>query len=47
MSMKAIKENGIFDEDDKKEVYEIQLDIINSLNKLVDDLKEQVRLLSR
>ena len=45
MSMKAIKENGIFDENDKKEIYEMQLDMINSLNKQIDDLKEQVRLL--
>jgi len=46
MSIKAIKENGIFDENDKKEIYEMQLDMINSLNKQVDDLKEQIRLLT-
>lgn len=45
MSMKSIKENGIFDENDKKEIYEMQLDTINILYKEVDDLKEQVRLL--
>lgn len=45
MSIKAIKENGLFDENDKKEIYEMQLDMIQSLNKEVDDLKEQVRLL--
>lgn len=46
MSIKAIKENGLFDENDKKEIYEMQLDMINSLNKQVDELKEQVRLLT-
>lgn len=45
MSMKSIKENGMFDENDKKEIYEMQLDILNSLYKEVDNLKEQVRLL--
>jgi len=45
MSIKSIKENGLFDENDKKEIYEMQLDMINSLNKEVDDLKEKVRLL--
>jgi len=46
MSIKSIKENGIFDENDKKEIYEMQLDMINSLNKEVDELKEKVRLLT-
>ena len=45
MSIKSIKENGLFDENDKKEIYEMQLDMINLLNKEVDDLKEKVRLL--
>lgn len=45
MSTKSIKENGLFDENDKKEIYEMQLDLIRSLNQEVDDLKEQVRLL--
>lgn len=45
MSIKSIKENGLFDENDKKEIYEMQLDMINSLNREVDDLKEKVRLL--
>lgn len=45
MSIKAIKENGIFDENDKKEIYEMQLDLIDSLNQQVDELKEKVRLL--
>lgn len=46
MSMKAIKENGIFDENDKKEVYEMQLDMIATLNKEVDELKEKIRILT-
>ena len=45
MSIKAIKENGIFDENDKKEIYEMQLDLISSLNKEVDELKEKIRIL--
>lgn len=46
MSIKAIKENGIFDENDKKEIYEIQLDMIAALNKEVDELKEKIRILT-
>lgn len=46
MSTKAIKENGIFDENDKKEVYEMQLDMIAALNKEVDELKEKIRILT-
>ena len=46
MSIKAIKENGIFDENDKKEVYEMQLDMIAALNKEVDELKEKIRILT-
>lgn len=46
MSLKAIKENGLFDENDKKEIFEMQIDMIQSLNKEVDDLKEKVRLLT-
>ena len=45
MSIKAIKENGIFDENDKKEIYEMQLDMIAALNKEVDELKEKIRIL--
>lgn len=45
MSIKAIKENGIFDENDKKEIYEMQLDMIATLNKEVDELKEKIRIL--
>lgn len=46
MSIKAIKENGIFDENDKKEIYEMQLDMIAALNKEVDELKEKIRILT-
>ena len=46
MSIKAIKANGIFDESDKKEIYEMQLDMISSLNKKVDELKEKIRVLT-
>lgn len=46
MSIKAIKENGIFDENDKKEIYEMQLDMISALNKEVDELKEKIRILT-
>ena len=31
---------------DKKEIFEMQIDMIQSLNKEVDDLKEKVRLLT-
>jgi len=46
MSIKAIKQNGMFDENDKKEIYEMQLDMISSLNKEVDMLKEKLRVLT-
>jgi len=46
MSIKAIKENGIFDENDKKEIYEMQLDMIATLNKELDELKEKIRILT-
>ena len=45
MSITSIKQNGMFDENDKKEIYEMQLDLIDSLNQQVDELKEKVRLL--
>lgn len=45
MSQKAILLHSMFDENDKKEVYETQLKIINDLNKKVDDLNEKNRLL--
>lgn len=46
MSNKAILQNGMFDENDKKEVYEIQFNLINKLNAELDDFKEQVRMLT-
>jgi hypothetical protein len=46
MSNKAILQNGMFDENDKKEVYEAQLKLIGDLNSELDDYKEQVRLLT-
>lgn len=46
MSNKAILQNGMFDENDKKEVYEMQLNLIGKLNSELDDYKEQVRLLT-
>lgn len=45
MSNKAILQNGMFDENDKKEVYEINIQLINELNSELDDKKEQIRLL--
>ena len=46
MSNKAILQNGMFDENDKKEVYEIQLNLINKLTSELDDYKGQIRLLT-
>lgn len=46
MSMTSIKQNGMFDENDKKEIYEMQLDLIDSLNQQLDDAKEKIRLLT-
>lgn len=46
MSTKAILQNGMFDENDKKETYETQLNLIKSLYSELDDCKEQVRLLT-
>lgn len=45
MSNKAILQNGMFDENDKKEVYEIQVQLINDLNNELDEKKEKIRLL--
>ena len=47
MSITSIKQNGMFDENDKKEVYEMQLDLIDSLNQQLDDAKEKIRLLTK
>lgn len=46
MSITSIKQNGMFDENDKKEIYEIQLDLIDKLNQELDDAKEKIRLLT-
>lgn len=45
ISQKALLDHCMFDENDKKEVYEEQLKLIYSLNKELDDKKEQIRLL--
>jgi hypothetical protein len=46
MSNKAILQNGMFDENDKKDVYETQLNLIKNLYSEIDDYKEQVRILT-
>ena len=46
VSQKAILDHCLFDENDKKEIYETQLNLINDLYKELDDKKEQVRQLS-
>lgn len=45
VSQKAILDHCLFDENDKKEVYETQLKLINDLYKELDDKKEQIRQL--
>lgn len=45
VSQKAILEHCLFDENDKKEVYETQLELINTLYKELDEKKEQIRKL--
>ena len=47
MSIKSIKENGIFDKNDKKEIYEMQIDMITALNKEVDELKKSTHFDNR
>ena len=47
MSITSIKQNGMFDENDKKEVYEMQLDLIDNLNQQLDEAKEKIRLLTK
>ena len=46
MSMKAIKQNGFFDENDRGEVFELQREMIQKLQAQVDDLTEEKRLLT-
>lgn len=45
MSMASIVQNGMFDENDKKEIYETQLHLIDKLNQELDECKEKIRLL--
>lgn len=45
MSVKAIKANTFFDENDKGEIFEIQRELIQKLQTQVDDLLEEKRLL--
>lgn len=45
MSITSIIQNGMFDENDKKEVYETQLHLIDKLNQDLDEAKEKIRLL--
>lgn len=45
ISQKAMLDHCIFDENDKKEIYETQLKLIDELNQELDDKKEEIRLL--
>lgn len=45
ISQKALLDHCLFDENDKKEIYEIQLKLIDDLNQELDDKKEQIRIL--
>ena len=45
MSMKAIKENGFFDENDYKEIRDINRELVTELQHKVDDLLEEKRQL--
>ena len=45
MSITSIIQNGMFDENDKKEIYETQLYLIDKLNQELDECKEKIRLL--
>lgn len=45
MSITSIVQNGIFDENEKKEVYEMQLNLIDKLNQELDECKEKIRIL--
>lgn len=45
VSQKAMLEHCMFDENDKKEVYETQLKLIDSLYKELDEKKEEIRQL--
>lgn len=45
MSLQAIKENGFFDENDQKDIFEAQYSKIQELQKKLDDVEEENRLL--
>ena len=45
ISQKAMLDHCIFDENDKKEIYETQLKIIEEVNQELDEKKEEIRLL--
>ena len=45
MSHKSIVENGMFDENDKKEIFDIQRGLVLDLQKKLDDEQEKSRLL--
>ena len=45
ISQKAMLDHCIFDENDKKEIYETQLKLIDELNQELDKKKEEIRLL--
>lgn len=45
MSLKAIRENGFFDENDSHDITEYQYNLIQKLQAQVDDLEEEKRLL--
>ena len=45
ISQKALLDHCLFDENDKKEVYEMQLKLIDDLNRELDEKKEQIRQL--
>lgn len=45
MSLKAIRENGFFDENDFKDIVENQYNMIQNLQKKLDDVEEENRLL--
>lgn len=45
ISQKAMLDHCLFDENDKREIYENQLTLIDDLYKQLDDKKEEVRKL--
>ena len=45
ISQKAMLDHCLFDENDKREIYENQLNLIDDLYKQLDDKKEEVRKL--